>query len=71
MQHHGSKYFFPADAHPPPSPWGIASKGQNLSFSEHGHVAFQIKGNWACSSQPPLPPQGWKIALVCSDFHVP
>ena len=64
-------FFFPADPHPPPSPWGIGSKGQISSFSEHRHVTFQIKGNWVYSSQLPLPPQSWEIALICSDLHVP
>ena len=41
QQHYGSKYF---DVDPP-WPWGSGSKGQNLTFSEHGHVAYQIKGN--------------------------
>ena len=27
--------------------WGI---GQNSTFSEYGHVAYQIKGNDACSN---------------------
>ena len=39
-------------------------KGQNLTFSEHGHVAYQIKGNHMCSNMvanilpadPPPPP---------------
>ena len=31
-------------------PWGLGSKGQNSSFSEHGHVAYQIKGNHKCSN---------------------
>ena len=32
--------------HPPtPSPLGIGSKGKISTFSKHGHVAFQIKGN--------------------------
>ena len=32
-----------------PEPW-VASKGQNLPFSEHGHVAFQIYLNHECSN---------------------
>ena len=41
MQQHGSKYF---PHRPPPSPvLEIASIGQNSAFSEHGHVAYQIK----------------------------
>ena len=32
---------------PPPHPptLGMGSIGQNSTFSEHGHVAYQIKGN--------------------------
>ena len=29
---------------PPPNPWG-GVKMSKLTFSEHGHVAYQIKGN--------------------------
>ena len=51
MQQHGSKYF---TRRPP------VSKGQNSTFSEHGWVAYQIKGNHECSnmvanSLPPDP----------------
>ena len=34
---------------PLPRIWG-GSKGQNSTFSEHGHVAYQIKGNDECSN---------------------
>ena len=43
----------------------MESKGQNSTFSEHGHVAYQIKGSHECSSlvanilhadPPTLPP---------------
>ena len=30
---------------PPPDPRGMGSIGQKSTFSEHGHVAYQIKGN--------------------------
>ena len=30
----------------PPVP-GVGSKGQNSGFSEHGHGAYQIRGNGA------------------------
>ena len=43
MQHHGSKYFYP---HTPPP----LTLGQNLTFSEHGYVAYQIKWNHECSN---------------------
>ena len=29
---------------------GMGSKGQTFTFSEHGHVAYQIKGNDECSN---------------------
>ena len=29
---------------------GVGSKCQNSTFSEHGHVAYQIKGNVSCSN---------------------
>ena len=42
MQHHGSKYFAPWNpAHP--HPLTLGPKGQNLTFPEHGHIAYQIK----------------------------
>ena len=48
MQLEGSKDF--ADIPPPPSrPWGWG-QGQNSTFSEHGHVAYQIK---FCPQMPP------------------
>ena len=31
-------------------PLGVGSKGQNLTFSEHGHVAYHIKENHECSN---------------------
>ena len=34
------------------TPWvdlEVGSKGQNSTFSEHGHVAYQIDGNHKCS----------------------
>ena len=40
MQQDGSKYF--ACRPPTPLTWSI---GQNSIFPEHGHVAYQIKGN--------------------------
>ena len=42
MQLHDSKYC--THRHHPPDPW-VGSIGQNSTFSEHGHVAYQIKGN--------------------------
>ena len=42
MQQHGSKCFA-LRARQYPRGWGL--KGQNSSFSEHGHIAYQIKAN--------------------------
>ena len=54
--------------HPPsPYPW---VKRSNLTFAEHDHVAYQIKGNHECSNMvanilpaAPLSPQKVKIQL--------
>ena len=48
MQQHGIKYF----TRRPPllRPMGVESKGQNQTFAEHGHVAYQIKWNHECSN---------------------
>ena len=49
MQQHGSKYF----AHrPPPYPQTqvMGSVGQNSTFKENEHVAYQIKENLECSN---------------------
>ena len=51
MKQHGSKYF--ACRHP--RPWGLGSKGQNLTFSEHGHDAYQTKRNRECSNMQAHP----------------
>ena len=40
MQQHCSKYIAPP---PPTHTLGIGSIGQKSTFSEHGHVAYQIK----------------------------
>ena len=40
MQQHGSKYFACR-----PLTLRMGSVGPNLTFSEHGHVAYQIKEN--------------------------
>ena len=49
MQQHGSKYFA---RRPPPSPTalGMGFISQNSTFSEYGHVAYQVKGNHECSN---------------------
>ena len=51
----------PRDSTPSPHPGG-----QNSTFSEHGHVAYQIKGNHKCSNMlanilpaDPLDPGVW------------
>ena len=54
-------------APPPPDP---RVKRSNLTFAEHDHVAYQIKGNRECSNMvanilhaAPLSPQKVKIQL--------
>ena len=42
MQQHGSKYFARI---PPPQNPRDGTIGRNSTFSEHGHVAYQIKWN--------------------------
>ena len=64
MQQHGSKYFA---CRPHPLTLGMGPKGQNSTFSEHGHVAYQIKCNpddktWLqifCSQIPLQNPGDW------------
>ena len=48
MQQHGIMVtnIWHVDPHPT---LGVGSKGQNFTFSEYGHVAYQIKGNDTCS----------------------
>ena len=62
MQQQGRKYF----AFRFPLTLGVGSKGQNSTFSEQSHVAYQIKMNHKCSimvanSLPADPnrPWGW------------
>ena len=45
-QQHGSKYFARRLPTPPPDPqpWRWVNS-QNSTFSEHGHIAYQIKDN--------------------------
>ena len=45
IQQHGSTCFARRPPPPPPHDPG----GQNFTFSEHGHVAYRIKGNHKCS----------------------
>ena len=42
MQNHGGKYF----ARRPTSPLNPTGFGQNSTYSEHGHIANQIKWNY-------------------------
>ena len=35
---------------PLPRPFRVESKGQNSTFSDHGHLAYQIKGYDECSN---------------------
>ena len=48
MQQHGWN-ILPKDPNPAPDP-GLGSNGQNSTFTEHGHVAYQIKENDKCSN---------------------
>ena len=56
MQQDGSKYFAPplspSRTPPPllPPTLGVGRKGQNTTFSEHGHIAYQIKWKHECSN---------------------
>ena len=50
IQQHGNKYFARGSSPPPPPDPGKGSEGQNLTLSEHGHVAYQMKCNYECSS---------------------
>ena len=60
----GTKYYArrpPLPHHSSSSPpiFGVGLKSLNSAFSEHGHVAYQIKGNHKCSPQifyPQTPP---------------
>ena len=54
----------------PTHPKTMGSKGQNSTFSQHGHVAYQIKDNHECSKvvanilpeDPPTPTLGmWSV----------
>ena len=49
MHQHGSKYFARRPPTPSPVLW-MGSEGQNSTFSEHGHVTYQIKENQECTN---------------------
>ena len=63
MQQHGRKNFACRPA-PTTNDPGVGVKRSNSTFSEHGHVAYRIKGNHECSimvanilpAPPPTPP---------------
>ena len=71
MQQQGSKYFARRPP-PPPDPRGRGSKGQNSTFSEHGQVAYQIKGNHECRNMVenilPADPNGPRDGVNRSKF---
>ena len=67
MKKHGSKYFLPAD--PPPPTVEMGSIDKMSTFSEHGHIAYQIKWDheiqqhgsklfWPHTSPSPYDPRG-------------
>ena len=66
-------------AAPTPSSPNLGVKMSNLTFAEHGHVAYQIKGNCECNNMvanilsaappPPLPSEGQK-STFSEDGHV-
>ena len=66
-----------ADPNPLPPTLGMGSIGQNSIFSEHGHVACQIKENHECSNtvanilpaDPPTPPWGWVNRSIFNFFR--
>ena len=61
MQQHGSKYF--ASRTPTIT---LGSQGKNSTFSEQGHVVYQIKGNRECSNMVAniLPPDPFLLSLT-------
>ena len=62
----------------PPPTLVVGYKGQNLTFLEHGHVAYQIKGNHTCSNMvttilpaDPNPPPALGVVPIFSEYgHV-
>ena len=42
-------HILPAQSYSPTYPW-VGSIGLNLTVSQHGHVAYQIKGTHGCSN---------------------
>ena len=73
MQQHDRKCF----AHRSPTnplTLGLGSNCQNFTLSEHGHVAYQIKGNHEIQqhyNRRPLPhdPRGWGQTVKFNFFR--
>ena len=69
-------YILPADPLlPPPDPGG-GVKMSKLTFSKHGHVAYQLKWNHKCSHMvanispaDPPPPGPWGQKVKIKLFH--
>ena len=72
MKPRGRKYFarrFRPPPPPPPPTQVMESIGQHSTFSEHGHIAYQIKENHECSNMvetilpadPPPLHRTWKL----------
>ena len=58
-----------------PLPHDPMEWGQNSTFSEHGHVAYQIKGKLGCkylARRPPPPPdtRSQKVKTFSEHCHV-
>ena len=66
MQKHGSICFAPKPLPNPTDP-GDGVNGQNSTFPEHGHVAYQIKENQVCSNLVPniLPAEPPPPSALC------
>ena len=72
---------FCLQTHNTPLTLGLGSKGQYSTFSEHGHVAYQIKGNHKCANivhskyfarrhTPPSPWVGGQKSTFSEHCHV-
>ena len=63
MQRLGHEYI--ACRPPPPPTLGIGSIGQKSIISEHGHGAYQFKGNQECSNLVAdiLPAEKWDLCM--------
>ena len=73
MQQNGSKYF----AGRPPTQ-SLGSIGQHSTFSEHGHVAYQIKkvslmqqhGRKYFASRPPANTGGLNVKIYVKRYNI-